>query len=96
MKAEHNRSASAMSAIKEDVANVRDDLRALGHDVAAAGTDAARSVADSAGASLDAAGRYARRAQERTADFVGERPLTSVLLALGVGAVLGGLFFSRR
>lgn len=81
-RASHSNSAqAALAEVKSDVAALR--------------TDAGRLVQGLEEVAVEKAGQIAGRskeeivaAHERVKDYVGQRPITSLVIALGVGAVL--------
>lgn len=89
-----SRSGDARSAIRE----VKEDVRQLKQDVSQAASAAAHSGMEAirSGASQvsDRGRRVAEAAKdthERMCSYVSEHPTTSLLIAVGVGAVLGQL-----
>ena len=92
--------------LKDDIANLQKGVGELATTVAGVGKAGAGLAADKAqaevqrrleqlSASYAAVRDRADRAKERFEHTVEERPLTSVLVALGVGFVLGKLFSWR-
>lgn len=78
-----------LAALRDDVARLTETLHALLADGAATAKNAAREGADAARAKVEGAA-------EDLSDAIVENPLTSVLIALGVGYVVGALGRSRR
>ncbi|PZQ17768.1 MAG: hypothetical protein DI565_03235 [Ancylobacter novellus] len=78
-----------LAALRDDVARLTDTLQSLLADGAATAKNAAREGVDTARAKVEGAA-------EDLSDAVVENPLTSVLIALGVGYVVGALGRSRR
>ena len=58
--------------------------------------ESAAERADQVRAAASAVGRSCQRAVEDYAAKIGERPFVSVLAALGMGVILGGLLLRRR
>jgi ElaB/YqjD/DUF883 family membrane-anchored ribosome-binding protein len=98
---------ASLSNVREDVHAIKDDLTKLGSDAKDYATGAALRAAEVAkdtarqgtDAVLDTAKRatdYSKHAHEQMCDFVRERPTTSVLLAIGVGALLARILLPRR
>ena len=82
--------------MREPMTHIRDDLATLGTDVAEAGR---RVVQTGAQAITDTAQRVsgkARDMQRAICDYATERPMTSLLVTLGAGIVIGALFLRRR
>jgi ElaB/YqjD/DUF883 family membrane-anchored ribosome-binding protein len=93
-----SQSESSMTDIKKDAQSIREDLHDLKEDAgkltshAAEGVkqsvkDGAQSVSDFAHSTTDKVAKYNTAACES----IRERPVSSVLIALGVGVVLGKL-----
>ena len=88
--------------LKNDVATIADRATTVAEDIKDLGTAAKRTLADSADAVRETANEYleqgrakAREAGERVQQQVGEKPMTAVLLAAGLGFVLGMLWMRR-
>jgi ElaB/YqjD/DUF883 family membrane-anchored ribosome-binding protein len=88
--------------LKNDAATVADRATTVAEDIKDLGAAAKRTLADSADAVRETANEYleqgrakAREAGERVQKQVGEKPMTSVLLAAGIGFVLGMLWVRR-
>jgi ElaB/YqjD/DUF883 family membrane-anchored ribosome-binding protein len=88
--------------LKNDVATIADRATTVAEDIKDLGTAAKRTLADSADAVRETANEYleqgrakAREAGERVQQQVGEKPMTAVLLAAGLGFVLGMLWVRR-
>lgn len=95
-------SRTGLSEVKEDLSAVGEDLARLKSDAAGAATTVAKSTAELARHGADAATEYVKRAGDQAKDtyesaraFVVHRPVASVLIAVGVGAVLGRVFMRR-
>jgi ElaB/YqjD/DUF883 family membrane-anchored ribosome-binding protein len=93
----------AYETVRDDVHAIRDDLSVLKSDATRAARDLAHAGADMAreraGAALDQAKRLGDQfttSYEKACDFVKERPVTSILIAVGVGAIAARLLTSRR
>lgn len=78
-----------IETLKEDVARLTDTLQTLLADSTAAARNAAREGVDTAKETVS-------NAAEDLSETIVENPLTSVLIALGVGYVVGALGRSRR
>ncbi len=98
---------TSFSEVRDDVHAVGSDLSKLGSDAVDYATGAALGAADAAkqkaregvGYASDAAKKatdYSKQAHEQMCDFVRERPTTSVLLAIGLGAILARILIPRR
>ena len=97
------RERATLKDVKTDAINVKKDLGALASDAG----DAARGVAEQG---MDAARHGAERVMHRASDiadrtrgvhsqacdYVRRNPTTSVLIAIGAGAIIGRLLASRR
>jgi ElaB/YqjD/DUF883 family membrane-anchored ribosome-binding protein len=88
--------------LKNDAATIADRATTVAEDIKDLGTAAKRTLADSADAVRETANEYleqgrakAREAGERVQQQVGEKPMTAVLLAAGLGFVLGMLWVRR-
>jgi ElaB/YqjD/DUF883 family membrane-anchored ribosome-binding protein len=78
-----------LAALKDDVARLTDTLSTLVSDSAATARSAAREGVETARETVTSAA-------DDLSEKIVENPLTSVLLALGVGYVVGALGRSRR
>lgn len=91
--------AEQIRIIQADIAALTESIRALGAERVEAGADALREAAYRAGETMRMSAEDARRRGEVMAQDLEERiaanPLSAVLIATGVGLVLGALF-SRR
>lgn len=88
--------------LKNDAASVAERASTVAQDVKDLGTAAKRTVADSADVVRETASEYleqgrtkAREAGEAVQAKVGDKPITSVLIAATVG-FLFGMFWMRR
>ncbi len=88
--------------IKDDAAAVKDDLATLAGDakdcavgVASAGADTARKGAESMMNTASDIAERTRSAHDQACGYVRRNPTTAVLLAVGVGAVLGRVLARR-
>ncbi len=79
---------ATMDDVRKDLRAVRTEVSGAVSDIADAGTELARDAAKRISTS-------ARNACSATERVIAERPLTSVLIALGVGAVIAKVL-SRR
>jgi ElaB/YqjD/DUF883 family membrane-anchored ribosome-binding protein len=77
-----------MAALREDLSKLMETLKAMGSER----TDAARAQVREAAESTKA---RAKETSEATAQMIEERPFTSVLIAFGIGILLGVLFDRR-
>lgn len=84
-----------LSAVREDMQALREDFKALKDDVVAAGTGAAKQVTQGAVTQFHNAADKYKKAQDQTLAFVQERPITSLLIAIGVGAIVAKLLARR-
>lgn len=94
---------AAMNGVREDLHAVKADLGRLKTDAVGVVTAGADTALAEAKARVDAAIELAKKARDRAESgaeqvsaLIAERPITSLLIAVGVGAVLGRLFLSRR
>jgi len=82
-------------AIKEDVSALRSDLAALLETVSQRGRTRLRESVEEAGDRLDELASRARDASQQgvddLSDHIASRPLSSVLLAFGLGTIIGRL-----
>ncbi|MET0314703.1 MAG: hypothetical protein ABW275_09960 [Hansschlegelia sp.] len=92
--------ASALDAdieiLKGDVARLTDTVSTLLSDSAAAARAAAQQGVDRATAAAESARDYAEQKADDLSAAVEQNPLTSVLIALGLGYIIGVLGRSRR
>ena len=102
-----NEGHASYADVRGDIGAVRQNLSKLGsdavdyasgtaHGAAQMVTDKARQGADVALDAAKRAGEYGNEAYDQACDFVRQRPLTSVLIAVGVGAVLARILIPRR
>lgn len=88
-----------LNAVKKDIASVGQDLNKLKNDTIGLATSAVSSVAKNArhGAenALDTGVKAATRAKDDVCAWVGRRPVASMLIALGVGAVAARILLPR-
>ena len=94
--------ANTKQQLRNDAESVANRAATVAEDIKDLGAAAKRTVADSADALRETANEYleqgrakAREAGERVQQQVGDRPMTSVLLAAAVGFVLGMLWVRR-
>ena len=94
--------ANTRRQIENDAATVANRAATVAEDIKELGAAAKRTVADSADAVRETANEYldqgrakAREAGERVQQQVGEKPMTSVLLAAAMGFLLGILWVRR-
>ena len=94
--------ANTKRQIENDAATVANRAATFAEDIKELGAAAKRTMADSADAVRETANEYldqgrakAREAGERVQQQVGEKPMTSVLLAAAMGFLLG-IFWVRR
>ncbi|GEM_PF-2303525 len=102
---------ATVDTLKQDIAALKDDVASLVAGYKAKGEDEARfRIAEAKRAAGDMAdrgrykaseyaerGRYAaERSHDSLGDFVGERPITSLAIAAGAGAVLASLIKATR
>lgn len=83
-----------LSAAAAELPGMQDELRSLAHDATLHGrrlVDMARGVAVTSGTrAAEIARQRASVAAERARSGIADRPLTAVLIAAGIGAVLAG------
>ncbi|MBB5753298.1 DUF883 family protein [Prosthecomicrobium pneumaticum] len=91
--------AEQLRVLRADVAALAETIRTLGAQRVEAGADALRNAAERTGETLRMSADDARRRGEMLAEDLESRiaanPIPSVLIATGVGLLLGTLF-SRR
>jgi ElaB/YqjD/DUF883 family membrane-anchored ribosome-binding protein len=90
-----DRQPSATDRLKAQTSTVRDDLRELGRvskDAAQEKLDEARRAA---GGVYDQSRRKVGDVEDQLVDYIREKPLKSLIIAAGVGLVLGA-FWSKR
>jgi ElaB/YqjD/DUF883 family membrane-anchored ribosome-binding protein len=88
--------------LKNEAASVAEHASALAQDVRDLGHAAKRTVSDSADALRETANDYleqgktkAREAGEMVQEKVGEKPITSLLVAASIGFLIGALWVRR-
>jgi ElaB/YqjD/DUF883 family membrane-anchored ribosome-binding protein len=97
----------AVDALMKDVKDLRADMKGVVSALHGKARDRVESAKDSlheaASERVDqvrdaacAVGRSCQRALDDSAAKIGERPFVSVLAALGVGLILGGVLLRRR
>jgi ElaB/YqjD/DUF883 family membrane-anchored ribosome-binding protein len=84
-----------VDALKEDLGQLRSDIGGMTENLvgrAREGVDVARErVGEALGTAQERGQEYLKNVQHQIED----RPITSVFVALGVGLVIGGLFFRK-
>jgi ElaB/YqjD/DUF883 family membrane-anchored ribosome-binding protein len=83
------RSNVGTRSIGEQTSKVAEDVRELGHIALTGAGEAIQSVKDKGSAALDMGREKASAAREGFEGYVAENPFKSVLMAAGVGALLG-------
>lgn len=99
----HGTDRASLGELKKDFTDVQRDLgkmksHAIDYASSAAGT-AAATAKHGAEAAMDAAKKasdHAKQAHTEMCNFVRQRPMVSVLLAIGVGAIVTRVLSSRR
>jgi ElaB/YqjD/DUF883 family membrane-anchored ribosome-binding protein len=86
-----DRARGAMTEVKRDAADVRESLTRVKDDALKAGSH----LAEEAKHYVHAAGDSMHKYQETMNDKIRENPTTSVLVALGVGVVIGRILGGR-
>ncbi|MCC6907541.1 MAG: hypothetical protein IT430_06355 [Phycisphaerales bacterium] len=86
---------SAARDIKNDLTRLKDDASRTVSDVAEAGREYARAGRDRAIEAGHKVSETGRDSYERFCEYVSENPTTSILIALGVGAVISRLLPHR-
>lgn len=76
-----NSTHDALSEVKSDVATLTKDASRLVHGIEGAAVEKVNEIAERSKDELV-------HAHEKIKEFVGERPLTSLAIALGVGAII--------
>lgn len=85
-----NRSASSGSrSFGEQSSRVADEVQELGRVALSTAGEAASSLKDKGQSALEAGREKAKMAKGKFDDVVSENPMKAVLIALGVGVVLG-------
>jgi ElaB/YqjD/DUF883 family membrane-anchored ribosome-binding protein len=106
-KTPENSAGDGVSQLREQTATIKEDIRTLGsiaRDVAQEKLDEARSVASDA---VDSSRRHAEdiyeqgrdkaeEVEDQVIDYVRSKPIKSMLIAGGVGILLGVFLSSRR
>lgn len=97
----------AVDTLMKDVKDLRADMKGILNAIHGKARDyvesTKESLAESGAEGVDqvrdaacAVGRRCQRAFKDSAAKIGERPFVSVLMALGVGVILGGLLLRKR
>lgn len=78
--------------VKKDLVNIREDFSTLSSDVASAGGSLVKEGKHAAKETIHRAKEKATGFHETVCDYTSEKPTQALLIALGVGAVLGMWF----
>lgn len=78
-----------IETLREDLGQIKDDVVDTGRRIVRSGTEVLKDSALKVG-------ERAKSAHEKLREFTASRPTTGLLIALGVGAVLGVMLFRRR
>jgi ElaB/YqjD/DUF883 family membrane-anchored ribosome-binding protein len=90
-KSQVNRIAAQLDELQSELSNLRKDARHLTD-----GLSRTAGVAmDTAEAAYQGVGKWTAENVDNVSEWGHEQPLTACLVALGIGAVLGALFFRR-
>ena len=87
---------SSLESLAEESARLVDDARDLGRRAVSTAGHAVQGLRDEGRAALASGRDKAVQAKGRFDDMVGDNPTKSLLIALGVGAVLGFAFGRAR
>jgi ElaB/YqjD/DUF883 family membrane-anchored ribosome-binding protein len=94
-----NNGHATIEGVRQDLGAVRADLGRLKTDAVGVVTAGAESVISHVRDNIDTAmekGREsAEKGAEQVSDFITRKPFTSVLIAMGVGAIVGRYLFKR-
>jgi ElaB/YqjD/DUF883 family membrane-anchored ribosome-binding protein len=97
-----NNVSNDMDVIREDLTSLRNDLSSLMSDIASGGAHAAHAARATAASDVDkakstfsAACDQSKELHERANKTVSAHPLTSLLIAAGVGAIAARVFLRR-
>jgi len=85
-----------VQALRNDVEMLRRDVRTLASDAAATGRDAWDTSKEMGRATGRRAVDAADDTQRRVNDYVTDHPTQSLLVAAGIGAIVGSLLMRRR
>jgi ElaB/YqjD/DUF883 family membrane-anchored ribosome-binding protein len=85
---------ASMRSLSDQSGRVVQEVQELGRVAAAGVSDAAAKLRQKGRHAIDTGVDGARKAKEELGDIIGKHPVKSVLIALGVGAVVG--FLLRR
>jgi ElaB/YqjD/DUF883 family membrane-anchored ribosome-binding protein len=83
------RSSTGARSLGEQTSKVAEDVRELGHIALTSAGEAIQSVKDKGSAALETGREKATEAREGFEGYVADNPFKSVLIAAGVGALLG-------
>jgi len=87
---------SAGQQLREQTATVKEDLRELGRLTREASQEKLRQARDAASAYIEKGRQKAGEVEESVVRYVREKPVKSLLIAAGAGALLGFLVARRR
>ena len=86
--------------VREDLAALKSDLTDLAKGLRSSGMDAAKdrvdALSEKAHEVAERSRETAHRKHDELSDFVSERPITSLAIAVGVGALAGRLLSQRK
>jgi ElaB/YqjD/DUF883 family membrane-anchored ribosome-binding protein len=87
-------------SLSEPIEAIKEDLSQLGTDVASAGRAVVQTgrhaITSSASKMTDQVAKQAKSLHQSVCDFTADRPTTSLMIAMGVGAVMGLWLFRKR
>ncbi|RXF72002.1 DUF883 family protein [Hansschlegelia zhihuaiae] len=84
------------SSLESDLQNLRDDVARLTDTLSTLVSDGAATARNAAREGVDTARETVASAADDLSDAIVENPLTAVMIALGIGYVVGALGRSRR
>ncbi len=90
------RDHASLTDVKQDVTALTHDAADYAKGIAETGVDAVKSGAEAIADTGRRAAEAARRTQRQVTGYVSDHPMTSVLIAFGVGAIMARLLMWRR
>lgn len=93
---EHQKLRDDLRSVREDFSSLREDVRHLASDAAGTGVHVARRGMDTVRHSADDMAHKAEGVYSEARKTVSSRPLVSLLVAVGIGALAARIFTSRH
>ncbi len=87
--------SATLTDVKRDAMTLKDDAASYLAGTASAGVDVLKRGAESVAEKGKTVVAKGDKAMQSACDYIGERPIMSILIAVGVGALIGRLFHKR-